>query len=456
MRRRWKIFLAVVASLIAVPFGLIVLAGLTAPIWQRPWIEPIQGVRLEPARPILREADVQPDSAFDLLRRAAAAVPEIEDSKALKHEAQKLFLVPWSDKEFPVLSKALAQSEEALELARRAARAPNPQVVTMTSLGDPVEYAGGVMNISCLMQAAAAAKSSKGNAEGAVEELVTLIDFGQILERGGALIQRLLAQWVLTSASRSLRLVVLGVDLSEKTLLRLENELRRIHQNQEPWPEVFRQESLAVGEISRLLLGLEESSQLAWPFDEVHGIAQETWSTDEEIKRNLAAFYQHLVKAAQEPRNFQRIDALEARVMRKRSRWKILLTSDPAGLLVARLSFPGLATNVNYLRAQTTLAATRAVVAIRAFETVNRRLARTLQELTPQYLDEVPQDPFDGKPLRYMLHSDGSWIVYSVGPNQLDEGGIEFEKPPRHREDRGALIFPSNEPHRQRQRLEKR
>lgn len=60
------------------------------------------------------------------------------------------------------------------------------------------------------------------------------------------------------------------------------------------------------------------------------------------------------------------------------------------------------------------------------------RLARgfspqTLDELVPQFLPEVPQDPFDGMPLRYK-HLPRGYVIYSVGPDGLDDGGKE--RPP--------------------------
>ncbi len=45
-----------------------------------------------------------------------------------------------------------------------------------------------------------------------------------------------------------------------------------------------------------------------------------------------------------------------------------------------------------------------------------------LADLVPDYLPEVPVDPFDGKPLR-MTTADGGTVLYSVGRNGRDDGG---------------------------------
>jgi hypothetical protein len=45
-----------------------------------------------------------------------------------------------------------------------------------------------------------------------------------------------------------------------------------------------------------------------------------------------------------------------------------------------------------------------------------------LAALVPEYIAEIPQDPFDGKPLRMARLTDGM-IIYSVGHDRADDGG---------------------------------
>jgi len=67
-----------------------------------------------------------------------------------------------------------------------------------------------------------------------------------------------------------------------------------------------------------------------------------------------------------------------------------------------------------------TVEATRAVVALHAFEKAKGHLPADLGQLVPEYLEAVPRDSFDGKPLRY---SRAKRIVYSVGSDLIDRGG---------------------------------
>jgi hypothetical protein len=40
----------------------------------------------------------------------------------------------------------------------------------------------------------------------------------------------------------------------------------------------------------------------------------------------------------------------------------------------------------------------------------------------PDHLPGVPEDPFDGKPLRF-AETDQGIVIYSIGENETDDGG---------------------------------
>jgi len=63
-----------------------------------------------------------------------------------------------------------------------------------------------------------------------------------------------------------------------------------------------------------------------------------------------------------------------------------------------------------------------AALAIEQFRRKHDRLPETLDELVPEFLDAVPIDPFDGKPLRYVVRED-AYVIYSIGRDRADDGG---------------------------------
>lgn len=63
-----------------------------------------------------------------------------------------------------------------------------------------------------------------------------------------------------------------------------------------------------------------------------------------------------------------------------------------------------------------------AAIAVELHRRRKGKLPETLEQLVPEFLPEVPADPFDGKPLRYIV-GDDAYLIYSVGYDFVDDGG---------------------------------
>jgi len=64
-----------------------------------------------------------------------------------------------------------------------------------------------------------------------------------------------------------------------------------------------------------------------------------------------------------------------------------------------------------------------AAIAVKRYQLREQKPPAGLADLVPDFLVRVPRDFMDGQPLRYRLHPDGSWLLYSVGNNAVDDGG---------------------------------
>jgi hypothetical protein len=70
---------------------------------------------------------------------------------------------------------------------------------------------------------------------------------------------------------------------------------------------------------------------------------------------------------------------------------------------------------------------------------------KSLAQLTPGLLPEVPADPYDGRPLRYLPVEDGV-VVYSVGPDGRDDRGrFDRDNPTRAGTDLGFGLWEVNQ-----------
>jgi hypothetical protein len=62
-------------------------------------------------------------------------------------------------------------------------------------------------------------------------------------------------------------------------------------------------------------------------------------------------------------------------------------------------------------------------LALRIYQVEHQQFPKKLDQLVPQFFEQAPLDQFSGGPLLYLPKS-GGYLLYSVGPNGVDDGGI--------------------------------
>jgi len=75
------------------------------------------------------------------------------------------------------------------------------------------------------------------------------------------------------------------------------------------------------------------------------------------------------------------------------------------------------------MKTETLRSLTVAAIALKRYQLRHGRFPPTLDSLAPEFLVAIPLDYMDGRPLRYRLESDGSFHLYSVGLNGVDDDG---------------------------------
>ena len=68
-------------------------------------------------------------------------------------------------------------------------------------------------------------------------------------------------------------------------------------------------------------------------------------------------------------------------------------------------------------------------IAAAGFLARNGRYPTSVTELVPDFLAKIPRDPWDGESIR-MRGLDDGLVVYSVGQNKVDEGGVNDPEQP--------------------------
>jgi hypothetical protein len=120
--------------------------------------------------------------------------------------------------------------------------------------------------------------------------------------------------------------------------------------------------------------------------------------------------------------------------------WNILSVVSAGPILSAQLQFA---------RAQVWLDEARIACALERYRLAHGSYPATLDALAPACIDAVPHDPINGEPYRYRVGPDGTFLLYSVGWNQKDDGGVavftlpqgadEHDSPMKH----GDWVWPT-------------
>jgi len=83
----------------------------------------------------------------------------------------------------------------------------------------------------------------------------------------------------------------------------------------------------------------------------------------------------------------------------------------------------------------------RVAIALAGYRAQHGSYPESLKQLAPEMLKQIPADLFAGKPLNYRRTPDG-YLLYSIGPNEQDDGGRYYNDDPRGDDPRIRIPLP--------------
>ena len=90
----------------------------------------------------------------------------------------------------------------------------------------------------------------------------------------------------------------------------------------------------------------------------------------------------------------------------------------------AQMVFPAIGNAVKRFAAiQASIDLARVACALERYRLAHGQYPETLDALAPQFIEKVPHDIINGKPLHYRRTDGGRFLLYSVGWNETDDGG---------------------------------
>jgi len=76
------------------------------------------------------------------------------------------------------------------------------------------------------------------------------------------------------------------------------------------------------------------------------------------------------------------------------------------------------------LQAQTATCQAAIACALERYRLANGQFPDTLDALAPRFISQMPHDVISGEPYKYRRTDDGQFVLYSVGWNEKDDGGV--------------------------------
>lgn len=375
------------------------------------------------------------DNAYFDLVKAGKAMPELtEREKEIfsRHVNDK----EWDDK---FVKDLLEKSREALEHFDGAAGKPKYQD---PAFADPstVSYTTQIPSVVHLKRLAGAASIGaedmrrSGRIGDAVAAAVRIIEVGQKMQDSqGMLVYYLVGSQIKKSGLERIRYIAGRSKLKPAELVDIIDKLEPFKKNRDGLVNGYKMEyaimntMIPIDDAFRLqpdTLGEEISYRIYKflripPFNRFFFNANQTRSYNANSWRN---------RINNLDRSYSLYDVSEPddlKEFRNTGAVKLLFTENAVGKILHTIGTPTIE-GCRVCTEDFAISATQIVTATRAYYIEHKRYPTSLDELTPKYISKVPQDPYDGKPLRY---SADKKIIYSVGEGLKDLGGSPDEKP---------------------------
>jgi hypothetical protein len=384
------------------------------------------------------------ENGFTYFIEAAAKSwePERQESKRLDPETGEE--VPWEQRtaherysdmadglkwDEALTGEVLQRNAEALALLERGLACPAAQGPEIKTLMDEMPYLLGLVALSRVLDLRAQAKARRGDHAGAFADAVMAVRFGHAVEgSGGCTTTWLVGATIKSRGFACVRRLVAGpAGVPPAHLKRLASDLAPFGARTEGLAEAFRVEYTgacwAIEEIASGRMGMDDIQSADLLRTRRRALTRPFLLKPNRTKARFTALYRSLIRNTSRPYGDLEPSAVPQPLQPSIAR---VLAGNVLGDILFNLLVPSLEALVHQkCHKNVEVGATRTLLAMRAYALEKGRLPLTLEELVPDYLDAVPLDGFDGQPLRY---NPDKKVVYSVGKDLKDDGGMTAEE----------------------------
>ena len=280
-------------------------------------------------------------------------------------------------------------------------------------IGALLPHAQNQRGAARMLKLEAFVRARDGDAHGAAEAIHAIFMAARSLEHEPLLISQLVRIAIHGMAIGLIEELLPQVEFLDEDLRRLQADLRAAD-----WRDGL-QRGLA-GERSTGLLTFRNPSTLD------PDMRQVGWVANNDDLLLYLRLHQQLIDAANEPwpQALQQVEQVDQQIKK--------IVGSPLGRvrhIFTALMMP--AANAAFqagARIDASSQAADAAIAVELFRRKHGKLPTKLDELVPEFLPQLPLDPFDGQPLRFLVRDD-EYVIYSIGADRVDNGGQKQPNP---------------------------
>jgi len=270
----------------------------------------------------------------------------------------------------------------------------------------------------------------KAEEEAALEEAMKILEFGQRFQRSrGAMVHYLVGIAIKSIGLRTLRAMLAETSLGNAVLVTYIRELSAYRADREVMSDALRAEYVAhLGLIDNILVG--GGGKKVRP-----GFLFRRNKT----RRMFAEAFRVLIgNLDKRPAEFGEFKQDWPKKPGTQDYIRLFLSGNAVGTLAYNVTLPALETfPLRRCHEDLAVSATQLLIALKCYKDRTGKLPESLEALVPEYFDKVPEDPFDGKHMRYSREKK---MIWSVGEDLRDSGG-DLQDPSNSKEPTFKIEF---------------
>lgn len=360
------------------------------------------------------------ENAFHYFDKAAEKLywPEDEEEQIVGMVEDK----NWDSK---LVDELVERNGEVFDYLEQGLKCSHFQVPEIRGYDTPLPYLSPWRDIARLGSIRASSLIKRGKAREAFGEAMRIIKFGHMIEdcRGGV-VNYLLGAAVKDIGLIRLRRMLPDTTLEPELLRGYIEELDHYKVNQKGLEYAFRLDYMIVSEtvvgLTAGELKLEDLGGEGTQYPK--SLKMGYFFQPNKTKRMFAQTYRTLVDNI--PKTYVEAEHLELPDRSGRlGTIRLFLSVNVIGKILYEMIIPALdRIQMQKCREKICVSATQLLLAIKCHKNKTGELPQSLSELVPVYFKKIPEDDFDGKPMKYSAQQR---IIYSVGHDLEDSGGSE-------------------------------